>query len=270
MSWVLSSVQQYRWQCRLCWMHSVNVGYNDYMSHRDSAINDTGDRVLPVTQWQLNSAAYYLPDATYYDRASRWHGTSVAMLHSRMFFLMYGWVTPAKPFKLVSTLDSQPPSIMIHFLNDYVYNIMQWLLWLPYFWHGWLSVIHFSWMRWFRYCVSSKNSHSLNMLSQYEPLSPWVEIIFHWTSTSEGHGSTCMGVGHSHGYKTPYIIFGSLLVVVVLYTSDKTLLNMENYWLAEPLGSTPGVQILQLVFDKAWHRNSLIQCHYTKCLGTTV
>ena len=83
---------------------------------------------------------------------------------------------------------------------------------------------------------------------------------------------TCcpMGVSHSHGYKTPYIIFGSLLVVVVLYTSDKTLLNMKNYWLAEPLGSTPGVQILQLVFDKAWHRNSLIQCHYTKCLGTTV
>ena len=31
-------------------MHSVNVGYNDYMSHRDSAINNTGDRVLPVTQ----------------------------------------------------------------------------------------------------------------------------------------------------------------------------------------------------------------------------
>ena len=88
MSWVLSSVQQYRWQCRLCLMHSVNVGYNDYMSHWDSAINDTGDRVLPVTQWQLNSTAYYLPDATYYDRASRWHGTSVAMLHSRMFFLM--------------------------------------------------------------------------------------------------------------------------------------------------------------------------------------
>ena len=31
-------------------MHSVNVGYNDYTSHQDSAINDTGNHVLPVMQ----------------------------------------------------------------------------------------------------------------------------------------------------------------------------------------------------------------------------
>ena len=54
----------------------------------DHAVSDSGNCVLRVTQWQLDSAAEHMPDALYCNRASRWLGTWVAMLHSKRFFLM--------------------------------------------------------------------------------------------------------------------------------------------------------------------------------------
>jgi len=63
-------------------------GYNDYGELARLAVSNSGNCVLRVTRWQLDSATEHVPDAPYYDRVSGWLGTWVAMLHSKRFFLM--------------------------------------------------------------------------------------------------------------------------------------------------------------------------------------
>ena len=86
-------------------------------SHADHPVSDSGNHVLCVIWWQLDSVVVQVPDTLQCDQAFRWLGTLVAMLHSKVIF-------PDVLYRINHQLACQ--SLWTPHLVYWSYNLQHW------------------------------------------------------------------------------------------------------------------------------------------------